>query len=86
MEASLVKIGNSQGLIIPNRVLKKLGFVKRFNILEKEGNLICIPMHDDKPRQDWEQCFASSIKDGNIPDHEMFDSITNEFDNTEWTW
>ncbi|MEI7897439.1 MAG: AbrB/MazE/SpoVT family DNA-binding domain-containing protein [bacterium] len=86
MEASLVKIGNSQGLIIPNRVLKKLGVVTRFNILEKEGNLVCIPVHDDKPRQYWEQDFARALKDGNIPDQDIFDNITNEFDNTEWTW
>ena len=86
MEASLVKIGNSQGLIIPNRVLKKLGIVKRFNILEKEGNLICIPLHDEKPRQDWEQYFAMAMNDGSLPDKDMFDHIGNEFDNTEWTW
>jgi antitoxin MazE len=86
MEASLVKIGNSQGLIIPNKVLKKLGVVTRFNILEKEGNLVCVPLRDDSPRQDWEQHFSMALKDGNIQDQDTFVNIVNDFDQSEWTW
>jgi len=86
MEASLVKIGNSQGLIIPKRVLKKLGVIKRFNILEKEGNLLIIPVHENKPRENWEKLFAGAIKTGHIPNSDTFENIINEFDNSEWTW
>lgn len=85
MEVSLVKIGNSHGLIIPKRVLKKLGVVRRFNILENEGNLLFIPVYEDKPRENWEKLFASANKT-DIPDNDTFENIENEFDNSEWIW
>ena len=86
MEASLVKIGNSQGLIIPKRILKKLGVVKRFNIQEKDGSLLVVPIHEDKPRGDWEKLFAHAIKTGHKPENDYFKDTHNEFDHTEWTW
>lgn len=86
MEASLVKIGNSHGLIIPKRLLNKLGSVRRFNIQEKEGNLIVSPIKEDQPREDWDKLFAQAIETGHKPEPDYFKDMQNEFDHTEWTW
>ena len=86
MEASLVKIGNSQGLIIPKRILNKLGSTKKFNIQEKDGCLVFIPIDMEQPRQNWERLFAQAQKNGIKPEKDSFDNFSNEFDNNEWTW
>ena len=86
MEASLVKIGNSQGLIIPKRLLNKFGSAKKFTILEKDGCLLFVPVQIEKPRENWDNLFAQAQQNGFDPDMDAFDEITNEFDNTEWTW
>ena len=86
MEVSLVKIGNSQGMIIPKRILKKLGAVKRFSILEKDGSLLFTPVEEHKPRENWEKLFDAAFEYGYVPEHDMFENIHNEFDSSEWTW
>ena len=86
MEATLIKIGNSQGLIIPKRILNKLGSAKKFNIQEKDGSLLFIPVNEEKPRENWDQLFAQGQKNGIKPEEAPFENVSNEFDNTEWTW
>jgi antitoxin MazE len=86
MEASLVKIGNSQGLIIPKRILSKLGSAKKFNIQEKDGCLLFVPVQGEKPRENWDTMFAQAAKNGINPEKDPFENISNEFDNTEWIW
>jgi len=86
MEASLIKIGNSRGLIIPRRILSKLGSVKKFNIEEKEGRLIIMPVQEDKPRKDWDELFACAVKKRHKPDRPFLEDLPNEFDSTEWVW
>jgi antitoxin MazE len=86
MEASLVKIGNSQGLIIPKRILNKIGLTKKFDIQEKDGCLLFVPIEMEQPRQNWEKLFASAQKKGFKPEKDPFEKVSNEFDHTEWTW
>jgi antitoxin MazE len=86
MEASLVKIGNSHGLIIPKRILNKFGSTKKFNIQEKDGCLLFIPIQVEKPRENWDKLFAQASKKGLTPEQDVFEEISNEFDHTEWTW
>ena len=82
-----MKIGNSQGLIIPKRILNKFGSTKKFNIQEKDGCLLCVPIQVEKPRENWDKLFAQAPKKkGFKQEQNAFDKITNEFDNTEWTW
>jgi antitoxin MazE len=86
MEASLVKIGNSQGLIIPKRILNKLGSAKKFNIKEKDGCLLFVPVEREKPREHWDKLFALAKQNGIKPGKDPFENVSNEFDNTGWTW
>ena len=84
METSIIKIGNSQGIIIPKQIISKIGAKKRVNLqLQKEGLLI-VPI-DDSPRKGWGKAFSKAIK--NTTDAEnLFDGIDNDFDKEEWTW
>ncbi len=86
METSLVKIGNSQGIIIPKRILNKFGSTKTFDIQEKDGCLLFVPLQKEKPRENWAKLFAQAQKNEVNEELDSFENISNEFDNTEWTW
>jgi antitoxin MazE len=85
MEASIIKIGNSQGLIIPKRMLNQLGAGIKMEIQVKDGGLFILPIHDN-PRQGWEEAFAAEAKAGHKPEEDPFNGIENEFDREEWKW
>jgi antitoxin MazE len=83
MEATIVKIGNSQGLIIPKRILTTLGESKLVNVQIKDGGILITPLKDTSIRCDWEKQFADAISKGFKPD--FSDDTENEFDKKEWT-
>jgi antitoxin MazE len=85
METTIVKIGNSKGLIIPKKILNSLGENKKFDLQLKNGGLLIMPMVEKKPRHNWEKQFADAIKKGYKPDEEI-PYIENDFDKNEWTW
>ena len=85
MEASIIKIGNSHGLIIPKRMLKQLGVNEKLEIEVKDGGLFIVPIHDH-PRKGWAEAFAKAVKAGHQAEGDLFDGIENEFDREEWTW
>lgn len=84
MEASIIKIGNSKGVIIPSRFLKKIGMQSKVEIEEIEGGLFLKPVK--KPREGWEKIFSDAIKKGQEPEEDHFEGINNDFDQEEWTW
>jgi antitoxin MazE len=85
MEASIIKIGNSQGLIIPKKLLKALGNSKQVNINLKNGELIITPLNENKARSNWEEQFNEAIAKGFIPEKSDL-NFPNDFDKDDWTW
>lgn len=85
MEASIIKIGNSHGLIIPKRMLNQLGAKQKMEIQVRDGGLFIIPIHDN-PREGWEEAFAKTFKKGHQKTEDPFDGLENDFDREEWTW
>jgi antitoxin MazE len=79
METSIVKIGNSQGLIIPKRMLNTLGEGKLVDIQVKDGGLFITPLTENKARSNWEVQFTLAIANGYEPESES-NHIENEFD------
>ncbi|MDO9633434.1 MAG: hypothetical protein Q7J05_00120 [Paludibacter sp.] len=85
METTIVKIGNSQGLIIPKKLLSTFGDVKQVDIQVKDGGLLITPLTENKARSNWEQQFYDAIAKGFTPGSDVID-IENDFDKKEWTW
>lgn len=84
METSIIRIGNSQGLIIPKRMLSQMGARRKVEIQVKDGGLFIAPVHDN-PRKGWGEAFARAARK-NEPEGDCFEGIENEFDREEWTW
>jgi len=85
METTIVKIGNSKGLIIPKKLLSAFGEAKQVDIKAKDGELIITPLNENKVRINWEQQFYDAITNGFMPENDVID-IENDFDKKEWTW
>ena len=85
METTIVKIGNSQGLIIPKKLMNALGEGKTVEIQEKDGGLLIRPLTENKARANWEVQFSVAIVNGYSPENGST-HIENEFDKEEWTW
>lgn len=84
METTIIKIGNSQGVIIPKRMLDRLGPGKKMEIQVKDGGLFLAPIQDT-PRKGWAEAFAKATK-GQAPEGDYFEGVENAFDGEEWTW
>ncbi|NJO93112.1 MAG: AbrB/MazE/SpoVT family DNA-binding domain-containing protein [Chloroflexia bacterium] len=85
METSIVKIGNSQGLIIPKKLIGTLGESKTVDIKVMDGGLLITPLTENKARANWENQFYEAIAKGFTPEDDDA-HVENDFDKEEWTW
>ena len=84
MESTIIKIGNSEGLIIPKRILNRLGVHRKVDIQVRDGGLFIIPLAEN-PRKGWAEAFAKATRN-HKSESDYFEGINNDFDNEEWTW
>jgi len=83
MKQEIIKIGNSKGARIPSAFYKEMGEPSSVNIELRENEfhtkeLVLTPI--SKPRSGWKKRF-SSVTEDLIPD-----SITSEWEASEWEW
>jgi antitoxin MazE len=83
MKGSIIKIGNSKGIIIPSEFLQILDLRERVKI-NIEGKKIVIEALNSRPRADWDKIFAKSNSKQN---NDVFLSSVFEDESFEdWTW
>jgi len=84
MRASIVRIGNSQGIRIPKVVLEQTRLHGEVDLEVKDEKIIISPIK--KPRQDWDRQFKLMAERG---DDKLLDSEVvslTSFDEEEWEW
>lgn len=82
MRASIIKIGNSQGVRIPKPILEQCGFTEEVELEVHDHKLIIKPMKH--PRRNWESSFISMAAKG---DDKLLDpSTSTQWDEEEWEW
>jgi len=82
MRASIVRIGNSQGIRIPKVVLEQTRLHGEVDLEVKDEKIIISPVK--KPRQDWDRQFKLMAERG---DDKLLDSEVvslTSFDEEEW--
>ena len=85
MKISVIKVGNSKGIIIPSQYLKNLGNPGEVEIEPLEDGLHIKPA-EDNTRKDWDKKFAEAINKEQEPEEDHFEGINNDYDEEEWTW
>ncbi len=82
MRASIIKIGNSQGVRLPKPILEQCGF---HNEVELEvHNKKVILKSPATPRAHWEKAFKAMASNG---DDNVLDPVSaTEWDEDDWEW
>lgn len=82
MKTNIINIGNSQGVIIPSNLLRKLklSFKSTVEIEIENGAIVIKP----EVRQGWEEAAQKMNAAGD--DELLLGDSPNEFDKEEWTW
>lgn len=86
METNIIKIGNSQGVIIPKKMLDHWGSFNKVQIEIDNDRLVIVPIQDNSPRKEWEKQFSKAMKVKKGADLADLLNIENEFDKNDWTW
>lgn len=81
MKASIIAIGNSQGIRIPKALLEESGLSGEVELeLTKEGLLIRPAKHS---RRGWEEAFKNAAE---VDDLESSVQTDSTFEKREWRW
>ena len=81
MKASIISIGNSQGLRIPKPILRQCGFEKEVELEVQDKQLIITSSY--KARQNWEKAFKAMHEND---DDKVIEFSHNQWDEEEWEW
>lgn len=81
MRINLIKVGNSRGIIIPAKVIKECELNESVDLNVIDGSIVISRINE--ARADWKKAFAQASPSDKAL---MNDTITNAFDNEEWTW
>ncbi len=82
MKANIINIGNSQGVILPAALLRKLRLSAKSSIQIEINNGTIVIKPD--PRQGWAEAAMEMHAVGD--DLPLMDEGENDFDQEEWTW
>lgn len=79
MEANIIKVGNSKGIIIPSKLIRLLGLHDRVKMAIR-GNALILEPYEENPRSGWTQQFlkAGSKEDKALLIPEVFEDETLE--------
>ena len=82
MKANIINIGNSQGIILPAILLRKLNlsFKSSVRVEITDGAIIIKP----EPRQGWAEAAQQMHSAGD--DALLLDELPTDFEQEEWTW
>ena len=81
MKASIIQIGNSQGLRIPKPILNQCGFDGEVELEVHDKTLIIKPY--TSVRKNWEKAFEKMAENG---DDQLLAFTPNRWDEEEWEW
>lgn len=89
MEAKIIKIGNSRGIIIPHHFLQLLGLEDSVQMVLDNEKLILTSGTKQgtkkKPREGWDEALRAEIERNGQPERLLPDFFEDE-DLSEWTW
>lgn len=81
MKASIIKIGNSQGLRIPKPIIEQCGFEHEVEIEIRDRELVIKPA--THPRHDWDKAFQAMAQNG---DDKLIEIPESQLGEEEWEW
>ena len=84
MRARVVKIGNSQGIRIPKKLLEQTGIMDDVELDIEKDKIIIRPISN--PRLGWERAFKTMADNADDTLINGDVNITHSWDEEEWQW
>ena len=81
MKASIIKIGNSQGVRIPKPIIEQCGFKGEVELEVHNKEIVIKSIRH--PRSNWEKAFQTMAANG---DDKFIESPVTKWDEDEWEW
>jgi len=80
METSIIKIGNSKGLLLSKSILEQYKINDKIEVILEKGRIILKPI--ENPRKNWEVSFKQMRKEND--DQLLIDDVFNDEIPEEW--
>ena len=84
MKTNLIQIGNSKGIRIPKSFIEQYQLDGEIELIPHKSGLLITS--SSKPRNGWEDSFKNSTEEQKDADSSAWRSVSNQFDNEEWSW
>ena len=84
MKTNLIQIGNSKGIRIPKSLIEQYQLSGVIELIPSKSGLLITS--SSKSRSGWEDLFKNSEARQKDSDSSAWQSVSNKFDNEEWSW
>lgn len=86
MNTRLIRVGNSQGIVLPKKLLQQYNLTGEVDLHPTPEGLLIKPIV--KPRREgWDEQFQQAISSGQDPESELLGGFSDEdFEENEWQW
>lgn len=84
IRASIIKIGNSQGVRIPKPLLDQTGIIDDVELEVDKSQIIIRPI--SSPRAGWDNAFKSMSQNNDDDLIDGNEAISHSWDEEEWQW
>ncbi|HEX8429361.1 hypothetical protein [Hymenobacter sp.] len=86
MNTRLIRVGNSQGIVLPKKLLQQYHLVGEVDLQPTPEGLLIKPV--SKPRREgWNERFQLAVAKGQTPEGELLEGFADDaFEETEWQW
>ena len=86
MNTRLIRVGNSQGIVLPKKLLLQCHLAGEVDLQPTPEGLLIKPVVKPR-RQDWDARFQRAIAQDPAPEDEMLEGFADDaFEQTEWQW
>jgi antitoxin MazE len=85
MNTRLIRVGNSQGIVLPKKLLQQYHLTGEVDLRPTPEGLLIAPVTTPR-RQDWDARFQQALAQGQAPEGELLEGFSDEFEQTDWQW
>ena len=86
MQTRLIRVGNSQGIVLPKKLLQQYRLAGAVDLRPTAEGLLITPA--PRPtRHGWDERFRAALAAGPAPEGELLEGFADPaFEDTEWQW
>ncbi|OGX85385.1 AbrB/MazE/SpoVT family DNA-binding domain-containing protein [Hymenobacter glacialis] len=86
MNTRLIRVGNSQGIVLPRKLLQQYHLVGEVDLQPTAEGLLIKPVVKRR-RQGWDERFQQALAQRPAPEGELLEVFSDDsFEDTQWEW